>query len=186
MFEKRIVIDAKGHLLGRLAAKVAKELLCGQKIVVVRCEEINISGPLSRNKLKFARFLKLTCNTNHGRGQQHHRSPSKIFWRAVRGMLPHKTARGQKALDSMKVFEGVPTPYDKVKRMVVPSALRATKLNVTRKFTVLGQLASEVGWKYKDVVQRLEIQRVRKSSIYYRKAALLKAYRAQAVKSLSK
>ncbi len=39
-----IVIDGKGHLFGRLASVVAKQLLSGKKIVVVRCEEIVISG----------------------------------------------------------------------------------------------------------------------------------------------
>ena len=29
MFEKEIVIDGKGHLIGRLASKLAKELLNG-------------------------------------------------------------------------------------------------------------------------------------------------------------
>ena len=29
MFEKEVVVDAKGHLLGRLASLVAKELLSG-------------------------------------------------------------------------------------------------------------------------------------------------------------
>ncbi len=29
MFQKTIIIDAKGHLLGRLASYVAKELLSG-------------------------------------------------------------------------------------------------------------------------------------------------------------
>jgi large subunit ribosomal protein L13Ae len=29
MFEKEIVIDGRGHLLGRLASKVAKEILRG-------------------------------------------------------------------------------------------------------------------------------------------------------------
>ena len=29
MFDKVIVIDAKGHIAGRLAAIIAKELLCG-------------------------------------------------------------------------------------------------------------------------------------------------------------
>ncbi len=38
------VIDAKGHLLGRLASIVAKQLLMGKKIAVVRCEEMVISG----------------------------------------------------------------------------------------------------------------------------------------------
>lgn len=54
MFDKVVVIDARGHLLGRLASYVAKQLLSGQRIVVVRCEGINISGSLFRNKTKFA------------------------------------------------------------------------------------------------------------------------------------
>jgi ribosomal protein uL13 len=39
-----VVIDGKGHLLGRLASIVAKQLLNGKKIVVVRSEQIVISG----------------------------------------------------------------------------------------------------------------------------------------------
>lgn len=49
-FEKEIVIDGKGHLLGRLASTVAKQLLNGQHITIVRCEEINMTGPFFRNK----------------------------------------------------------------------------------------------------------------------------------------
>jgi large subunit ribosomal protein L13Ae len=47
-----IVIDGKGHLLGRLASIISKQILSGQKIVVVRCEEINISGSFFRNKVR--------------------------------------------------------------------------------------------------------------------------------------
>ena len=39
-----VIIDGKGHLLGRLASIVAKQLLFGKKIVIVRTEEILISG----------------------------------------------------------------------------------------------------------------------------------------------
>ena len=46
-----IIIDGKGHLLGRLASIISKQILSGQKIVVVRCEEINISGSFFRNKV---------------------------------------------------------------------------------------------------------------------------------------
>jgi large subunit ribosomal protein L13Ae len=46
-----IIIDGKGHLLGRLASIIAKQILSGQKITVVRCEEINISGSFFRNKV---------------------------------------------------------------------------------------------------------------------------------------
>lgn len=47
-----IVIDGKGHLLGRLASIISKQILSGQKIVVVRCEEINVSGSFFRNKVR--------------------------------------------------------------------------------------------------------------------------------------
>ena len=38
MFEKVVVVDGRGHMLGRLASVVAKELLSGQKVVALRCE----------------------------------------------------------------------------------------------------------------------------------------------------
>ena len=38
MFEKELVIDGRGHLEGRLASIIAKELLSGQRVTVVRCE----------------------------------------------------------------------------------------------------------------------------------------------------
>jgi large subunit ribosomal protein L13Ae len=43
---KRIVVDAHHHMLGRLSSIVTKELPNGQKVVVVRCEEICMSGSL--------------------------------------------------------------------------------------------------------------------------------------------
>ena len=41
---KTKIIDGRDHLLGRLASIVAKELLAGQSIVIVRCDEMVISG----------------------------------------------------------------------------------------------------------------------------------------------
>lgn len=69
-------------------------------------------------------------------------------------MIPHKTARGAAALERLKVFEGVPPPYDKQKKMVVPQALRVLRLQPGRKFCTVGRLSHEVGWKYQDVVER--------------------------------
>lgn len=39
-------------------------------------------------------------------------------------MIPHKTKRGAAALARLQVFEGVPPPFDKKKRMVIPDALK--------------------------------------------------------------
>ena len=69
-------------------------------------------------------------------------------------MIPHKTARGAAAMERLKVFEGVPPPYDKKKRMVVPQALRVLRLKPGRKYCTVGRLSHEVGWKYKEVVER--------------------------------
>ncbi len=75
-----------------------------------------------------------------------------MFWRVVRGMLPHKTPRGAVALARLKVFDGVPHPYDKMKKVVVPHALRIVRLRPGRRYTVLHKLASELGWNKMSIV----------------------------------
>jgi hypothetical protein len=45
---KRIMVDTRHHMLGRLSSIIVKELLNDQKVVVVRFEQICISGGLVR------------------------------------------------------------------------------------------------------------------------------------------
>ncbi|KXS10805.1 putative 60S ribosomal protein L16 [Gonapodya prolifera JEL478] len=180
---KYVVVDAKGHLLGRLASIVAKQLLNGQKVVLVRCEEINMTGSFFRNKLRYLSFLNKQAVSKGERGPFHLRSPSRIFWRTVRGMIPHKTARGAHALERLKVFEGVPPPYDKEHRMVVPAALRVLRLKPGRKYTVLKRLSTEMGWKYQGVVEKLEDKRKERSQAVYNKKKERKAAVARAEKT---
>lgn len=84
---KRVVVDARHHMLGRLASILAKELLNGQKVVVVRCEEICLSGGLVRQKMKYLRFLRKRMNTKPSHGPIHFRAPAKILWRTIRGLV---------------------------------------------------------------------------------------------------
>jgi len=167
MFEREIIIDGKGHMLGRLASTVAKQLLRGQRVVVVRTEALNISGSLFRNNLKFHAFLRHSNNTNPRRNFKHYRSPSRMFWRSLRGMLDHKMPRGLAALQRLKVFEGIPYPYDQRKRMVVPQALRVLRLTPQANYCVLGDLASKVGWSKAAVIDTLEAKRKVKSEKYF-------------------
>lgn len=53
--------------------------------VVVRCEDINASGGLVRQRMKFERFLRKRMNTKPSHGPIHYRAPARIFWRTVRG-----------------------------------------------------------------------------------------------------
>jgi len=181
MFEKEIIIDGKGHLVGRLASLVAKQLLRGQRVVVVRCEGLNISGSLFRNNLKYHEFLNKSNNTNPRRNFKHYSSPSRMFWRSLRGMTPHKEARGKAALNRLKVFEGIPYPYDQKKRMVVPSALRVTRLRPMRNYCVLGDLATMVGWNKGTLVSSLEAKRKVKSEKFFQNKAKKVAARKTAL-----
>jgi ribosomal protein uL13 len=105
--------------------------------------------------VKYHAYLRKMTRFNPTRGGPFHfRAPSRIFYKAVRGMIPHKTARGAAAMERLKVFEGVPPPYDKKKRVVVPQALRILRLRPGRKYCTVGRLSHEVGWKYQDVVAR--------------------------------
>ena len=131
-------------------------------------------------------------------------------------MVPHKTVRGAIALGRLAVsllptytpnitiisyttkytyyhtiiqaFEGIPEPYDKKKRVVVPAALKVLRMRPDRKFCVLGELAKEVGWGYTDLVKRLETQRKIKEQAYYaeKKVIISKKSKAESSADLSK
>merc|ERR1712154_548737 len=182
-FDSVKIIDGQGHLMGRLAATVAKCLLNGQRCVVVRCEGLLISGNFYRNKLKVLEYLRKRHLTKPSRGPFHGRSPSKMFKHVIRGMLPHKTARGQGAFNNLKAFEGIPAPYDKMKRVIMPSAYRQIKLKPNRKFAPVGRLAAETGWKYQDVVANLEAKRQANAQTYWDNKQKAKAVRAKAVEN---
>ena len=89
---------------------------------------------------------------------------NRILYKTIRGMLPHKLARGQDAMKRYRAYEGIPAPYDKRKRSVVPSALRVLRLQPHRKFCVLGRLSHEVRlWLEWILVQSVPLQKVSQS-----------------------
>ena len=82
-------------------------------------------------------------------------------------MIPHKIPRGAAALGRLKVFDGIPFPYDHKKRFVVPEALKIVRLRDNRKFCKLGDLAASQGWTKKAVVEKLEVRRKEKSQKFW-------------------
>nr|O65055.1 RecName: Full=Large ribosomal subunit protein uL13; AltName: Full=60S ribosomal protein L13a [Picea mariana]AAC32117.1 probable 60s ribosomal protein L13a [Picea mariana] len=183
---KEVVVDARHHMLGRLASILAKELLHGQRVVVVRCEEICMSGGLVRQKMKYLRFLRKRMNTKPSHGPIHFRAPSRILWRTIRGMIPHKTKRGAAALATLRAFEGVPPPYDRKKRMVIPDALKVLRLQPGHKYCLLGRLSKEVGWHHFDTITELEEKRKAKAQVSYERRKQLAKLRSKAVELAEK
>ncbi|KAH7437141.1 hypothetical protein KP509_05G058300 [Ceratopteris richardii] len=132
--------------------------------------------------MKYLRFLRKRMNTKPSKGPIHFRAPSRILWRTIRGMIPHKTKRGAAALERLKAFEGVPSPYDKMKRMVIPDALKVLRLQPGHKFCLLGRLSSEVGWHQYDTIKELEEKRKAKAKVFYERKKQLAQLRLKAEK----
>ena len=78
VFEKLVVVDCRGHLMGRLASIIAKELLLGQRVVAVRCEALEISGAIWRNEVKLRVKAEKKCNVNPERGPFRFRQPAAL------------------------------------------------------------------------------------------------------------
>jgi len=129
--------------------------------------------------------MKKRINTNPRRGAKHWKAPSRIFWKCLRGMLPHKLPKGAAALGKLKVFEGVPFPYDQKKRMVIPDALRTLRLKARRNYCSLGELATLTGWTKGDCVERLEERRKVKSAAFHALKVKKQEAKASAAKDAS-
>merc|ERR1739848_223103 len=120
-----------------------------------------------RQRAKYMRYKDLRHITQPAKGPFHFRAPTKMLYKSIRGMIPHKTKRGMEALGRLKLFEGVPPPYDKVKLLVIPDALRVLRLQTGHRFCSLGDLAHSVGWKFQGVVEELEAERKQAAQAYY-------------------
>ena len=142
---------------------------------------MNMSGSFFRNKLFVLSYLRKKFLTNPKRGgPEHCRAPSRIFYKAVRGMMPHKTSRGQAALARLYVYDGVPPQLHTTKKMVVPHALKALRLRPRTKFCVLGDLAKETGWKRSEVIDKLENRRKDRAARWYNQRRRLRQVNNQA------
>lgn len=99
------VYDASGQILGRLSTRVAKDLLKGENVRVVNCEEAILAGDPKATKKHYLERRQ--------RGDRHHgpfypRTPRGIFRRTVKGMLPFHKPKGRESFRRLKVYVGVP------------------------------------------------------------------------------
>nr|WP_299383235.1 50S ribosomal protein L13 [Allomuricauda sp.] len=112
-----LLVDAEGETLGRLASKVAKLLRgkhkpnftphvdCGDNIVVINAEKINLSGNKWSDK-EYQRY------TGYPGGQRSttakellEKHPERLIEKSVKGMLP-KNRLGADLFRNLKVYVG--------------------------------------------------------------------------------
>lgn len=133
-----IVINAEGHILGRLSTNVAKRLLNGEDVIVVNAEKAIITGNrdviLDNYQAKYKRGKQIN-------GPFFPKRADLILKRTVRGMIPFKTSRGREVYRHLTVFVGVPKDMAAAKMERVESATNLW----TDKYVTLGEVAEHLG-----------------------------------------
>jgi large subunit ribosomal protein L13 len=134
------LINADGLIVGRMASKVAKKLLNGEKVIIVNAEKAVISGRKKSKVAEAKEFLEVGAPRQ---GPFHYRRPDKILRKTVRGMLPFKKPKGKTAFKKLKVFMSVPEDLKDQPTVTVKEA-QAAKLKGP--YFTLAELAKEIGW----------------------------------------
>ena len=100
-----MIIDGTDLILGRVASFASKRALLGEKIDIVNCEKIAISG---NKKNIFAKYKRIDDMGDPFQGPFQPKMPDRFVRRVVRRMLKYKTPRGKKAYQRIMCYMGVP------------------------------------------------------------------------------
>jgi large subunit ribosomal protein L13 len=135
------IYDASNQILGRLASRIAKDLLNGEKVYVVNAEKAVLSGNPKKKK-EF--YLERIRRGDPIKGPFFPRYPDAIFRRTVRGMIPWHKPKGREAYKRLKVFIGVP---EELKNKTMKKFKDADASKLKTKYITLGELSVILGAK---------------------------------------
>ncbi len=140
---EHIVVDGTNLIAGRLASHVAKLLLKGNRVSIVNCEEIMISGTRSNIIKEYRDFLEISSIIHPEHGPYHPRRPDTIISRMIRGMLPRKKPSGLTAHKRLRAYIGTPKQLKSLKKTQFDKA-KITRS--TANYTTMADLGRTIGW----------------------------------------
>ena len=142
--DRPIVVDATDHIAGRLASNVAKLLIKGNRVSVVNCEKIMMSGTRSNQIQEYREFLEINSIINYKHGPKHYRRPDTVMAKMIRQMLPFdRKPSGKAAHQRLRTYIGSPKEIKTLEKIQFEKAkIRKTPSN----YTVLGELCRVIGW----------------------------------------
>lgn len=140
---EQIVIDGTDLIAGRVSSNVAKLLRKGNRVSIVNCDKIMISGKKLSIVGEYKEFLKIASILHPKHGPFHPRKPDTIISRMVRGMLPRDKPSGQAALKRLRAYVGVPKELKSIKKTQFEKSI-IRKSNAY--YTSMGELGEYVGW----------------------------------------
>lgn len=141
--DKPVVIDATDHIAGRLASHVAKLLRQGNRVSIINCEKIMISGTRSNIIKEYREFLEISSILHPKHGPYHPRRPDTIMKRMIRGMLPKKKPSGLEAHKRLRTYIGVPKQLKSLEKKQFEKA-KITKSPAN--YTTMADLGRTIGW----------------------------------------
>lgn len=140
---EHIVVDGTNLIAGRLASHVAKLLLKGNRVSIVNCEEIMISGTRSNIIKEYRDFLEINSIIHPDHGPVHPRRPDTIMTRMIRGMLPRKKTSGITAHKRLRAYIGAPKQLRSLKKIQFDKAKISRS---TANYTTMADLGRTIGW----------------------------------------
>lgn len=117
------VVDASKHVLGRLAAEVAKVLRGKNKpeympsvdngdfVVVINSDKVKVTGNKEVDKVYYRHSGYPGGLKSISLADQRKKDSRKLIYSAVKGMLPD-TRLGRKALTKLKIYENDQHPHE--------------------------------------------------------------------------
>ncbi|MCK5450114.1 50S ribosomal protein L13 [Candidatus Pacearchaeota archaeon] len=101
----KIIYDGKGAVFGRMASVITKDLLKGNFVDVINCEEIIISGKKEFFIEKVQAKRKMGVGSSL-KGPLYIRKEDRLVKRMIRGMLPRDVAKGREAFKRLMCHMG--------------------------------------------------------------------------------
>ena len=139
---KPIVVDGTHLIAGRVCSNVAKLLRKGNRVSIVNCEKIMISGKKASIIGEYEDFLKISSIIHPRHGPFHPRRPDTIIKRMIRGMLPKEKPSKKTDLARLRTYIGVPKEVKGFKKIQFENS-KITR--ASSKYTTMAELSRYIG-----------------------------------------
>ena len=136
------VVDGTNLIAGRVCSNVAKLLRSGNRIFIVNCEKIMISGKKSSIIKEYEDFLKIHSIIHPQHEPFHPRRPDTIIKRMIRGMLPKEKPSRKTDLARLRTYIGVPKEVKGIEKIQFEKS-KITKSSSN--YTSMAELSRYIG-----------------------------------------
>ena len=139
---KPMVVDGTNLIAGRLASNVAKLLRKGNRVSIVNCDKIMMSGRIAKIIGEYEDFLRIHSIIHPQHGPFHPRRPDTIMKRMIRGMLPTEKPSRKTDLARLRTYIGVPREVKGIEKIQFE---KAKIRNDSSKYTTMAELSRYIG-----------------------------------------